>query len=144
MQHQNSSDCGAASLAMISQYWDIHLNLYTLCKLVRVDRRGVSVQGLAEAAQTSRYEALSVRASLTKLDSYYNPWIADWQVIHYVVVWRVKGDRLLICDPAISKMWLSHPKFESSCLFCLNVFAISFLIWGIWRISLTAQCLESC
>lgn len=129
---------------MISQDWGIHLNLYTLCKLVRVDRRRVSVQGLAKAAKTLIYEALSVRASLTKLDSYYNPWIADWQVIHYVVVWRVKGDRVLICDLAISKMWLSHPKFESSCLFCLNVFAISFLILGIWRITLTAQCLESC
>ncbi|MEH2282295.1 MAG: cysteine peptidase family C39 domain-containing protein [Nostoc sp.] len=66
--------------------------------LALVDRTGASFEPLAEPAQTSGYEALSVRASLSKLDSYYNPWIADWQEIHCVVVWRDKGDRILISE----------------------------------------------
>ncbi|WP_323374573.1 cysteine peptidase family C39 domain-containing protein [Nostoc commune] len=74
------ADCGAVYLAMINQYCGIHLNLYTL----RNFATGAFLQGLTEAAQTLRYEALLVRASLSKLDSYYNPWIARWQVIHYV------------------------------------------------------------
>ncbi|MEH1970891.1 cysteine peptidase family C39 domain-containing protein [Nostoc sp.] len=209
IQQQSSSDCGAACLTMISQYRGIRLNLYNLRNLARVDPTGGSLQGLTEAAQTLGYEALLVRASLGKLESYYNPWIAYWQEIHYVVVWRVKGDRILI-DPAIGKAWLSHPEFEAiwtgyvllldptenlntpkgeklslgrhwqtlrhyrkllrqiilawllvqvfglatslstqviinqvlnvKSFFSLNVFAISFLILGIWRISLTAQC----
>ncbi|MEH2301717.1 MAG: cysteine peptidase family C39 domain-containing protein [Nostoc sp.] len=114
IQEQSSSDCGAAYLAMISQYWDIRLNHYNLRNLARVDRKGGSLQGLAEAAQTLGYEVLLVRASLSKLDSYYNPWVAHWQGIHYIVVWRVKGDRILISDPAIGKNWLSRPEFEAS------------------------------
>ncbi|ODG98696.1 hypothetical protein A4S05_07970 [Nostoc sp. KVJ20] len=84
---------------MISQYWSLCLNLYTLPQLARVDHRRVSLQGLAKVAQTLGYEALLVRASLSKPDSYYNPQIAHWQEIHYIVVWRVKGDRILISQP---------------------------------------------
>jgi len=114
IQQQSSSDCGAACLSMISQYWGKRLSLNTLRNLARVDRMGASLQGLAEAAQTLGYEVLPIRASLSKLDSYYNPWIAHWQEIHYVVVWRVKGDRILICDPAIGKRWFSRSAFEAS------------------------------
>ncbi|AFY32104.1 cysteine peptidase family C39 domain-containing protein [Calothrix sp. PCC 7507] len=114
IQQQSSSDCGAACLAMISQYWGKRLSLNTLRNLARVDRLGASLQGLAAAAQTLGYDALPVRASLSKLESYSNPWIAHWQGIHYVVVWQVKGDRILIADPAIGKRWLMRSRFEAS------------------------------
>ncbi|MBD0390407.1 MAG: hypothetical protein ICV54_28900 [Nostoc sp. C3-bin3] len=58
-------------------------------------------------------EMLVVRASLSKVDSYYNSWIAYWQVIYYLLVWRVQGDRIL-SNPAIGKEWLSRPQFEAS------------------------------
>ncbi|MEH2140894.1 cysteine peptidase family C39 domain-containing protein [Nostoc sp.] len=114
IQQQSLSDCGAAYLAMISQYWDIRLNHYNLRNLARVGLRGGSLQALAKAAQTLGYEVLLVRANFSKLDSYYNPWVAHWQEIDYIVVWRVKGDRILISDPAIGKDWLLRPEFEAS------------------------------
>ncbi|QLE41801.1 hypothetical protein FD723_16175 [Nostoc sp. C052] len=81
---------------MINQYWGIRLNLYNLRNLAT----GAFLQGLAELAQTLECEALLVRQSITKLDSNYNPWIANWQEIHYVVVvWKVRGDRTLISAP---------------------------------------------
>ncbi|MBW4557763.1 MAG: ATP-binding cassette domain-containing protein [Trichormus sp. ATA11-4-KO1] len=114
IQQQSSSDCGAACLAMVCQYWGKRLNLYTLRNLAQVDRMGASLQNLAAAAATLGYDVLPVRASLDKLDADPNPWIAHWQGIHYVVVWRVKSDRLLISDPAIGKRWLSRPEFVAS------------------------------
>ncbi|WP_026100064.1 cysteine peptidase family C39 domain-containing protein [Fortiea contorta] len=114
IQQQSSSDCGAACLAMISSYWGKRLSLNTLRSLARVDRMGASLQGLATAAQALGCEALAVRASLSKLELYYNPWIAHWQGIHYVVVWQIKGDRILISDPATSKRWLSRAQFQAS------------------------------
>ncbi|MBN3960418.1 MAG: hypothetical protein HWQ39_16625 [Nostoc sp. NMS8] len=82
---------------MINQYSDIRLNLYNSRKLYT----GAFLQALVESAQTLRYEALLLRQSLTKLDSYYNPFIVNWQEIHCALVWRVKGDRTLISAPAI-------------------------------------------
>ncbi len=113
IQQQSSSDCGAACLAMISQYWGKRLSLSTLRNLAQVDRMGASLQGLAIAAQYLGYEVLPVRASLNKLESHPHPWIAHWQGIHYVVVWKITGDRILISDPAIGKRWLPHRDFTA-------------------------------
>lgn len=114
IQQQSSSDCGAACLAMISQYWGKRLSLYSLRNLAQVDRTGASLEGLSVAAQTLGYDVLPVRGSLHKLESHHNPWIAHWQGNHYVVVWQIKGDRILISDPAVGRKWLSRPQFESS------------------------------
>ncbi|MBE9209801.1 ATP-binding cassette domain-containing protein [Nostoc sp. LEGE 06077] len=111
---QSSSDCGAACLAMISQYWGKRFSLNTLRNLAGVDCTGASLAGLATAAQTLEYAALQVRASLTKLESHGIPWIAHWQGNHYIVVWQVKGDRILIADPAIGQKWLSSSDFAAS------------------------------
>ncbi|GBE90689.1 cysteine peptidase family C39 domain-containing protein [Nostoc cycadae] len=111
---QSSSDCGAACLAMISEYWGKRFSLNTLRNLAAVDRTGASLAGLASAAQALEYEALQLRASLTKLESQGIPWIAHWQGNHYIVVWQVKGDRILIADPAMGQKWLSRCDFAAS------------------------------
>ncbi|MCX7593855.1 MAG: cysteine peptidase family C39 domain-containing protein, partial [Fischerella sp.] len=114
IQQQSSSDCGAACLAMISLYWGKRFSLNTLRNLARTDRLGASVSALADAAETLGFDAVPVRASLSKLELQTNPWIAHWQGIHYVVVWRIKGDRVLICDPAIGKRSLSCQEFVAN------------------------------
>ncbi len=86
--------------------------LYSVCQgQVQLIASNATIQG--EASTHLLLEALAVRASLSKLDSYYNPWVAHWQVIYYLLVWRVQGDRIL-SNPAIGKEWLSHPQFEAS------------------------------
>lgn len=113
IQQQSASDCGAACLAMINQFWGQHSSLNTLRDLAGVDQTGVSLQGLEAAARTLGYDVLPVRASLGKLELHSNPWIAHWQGIHFVVVWQVKSDRILISDPAVGKRWLSRSEFET-------------------------------
>ncbi|MEI2582015.1 cysteine peptidase family C39 domain-containing protein [Scytonema sp. PRP1] len=114
IQQQSSSDCGAACLAMISRYWGKRFSLNTLRNLAQTDRLGASLSDLADAAQNLGYQALPVRGSLNALELQKRPWIAHWQGIHYVVVWQVKGDRVLICDPAIGKRSLTRQEFEEN------------------------------
>ncbi|MFQ4142951.1 ABC transporter transmembrane domain-containing protein [Chlorogloeopsis sp. ULAP02] len=111
---QDSSDCGAACLAMISLYWGKRLSLTTLRNFAQTNRTGTSLTALADAAEIVGYDALPVRASLSKLELQAKPWIAHWQGIHFVVVWRVKGDRVLISDPAIGKRSLHKTEFEAN------------------------------
>ncbi|MDJ0674146.1 MAG: cysteine peptidase family C39 domain-containing protein [Calothrix sp. MO_167.B42] len=112
VQQQTTSDCGAACLAMVSQYWGKRFSLNTLCRLARVDETGSSLAGLLAAAKTLGYESLAVKGSLGELASLADPWIAHWQGIHYVVVWKVAGNRVLISDPAIGKRWLTVAEFS--------------------------------
>jgi HlyB family type I secretion system ABC transporter len=108
---QSSSDCGAACLAMISQFWGKRFSLNFLRDLANVGRSGASLKNLATAAESLGFHARPVRASLSKMAEQKNPWIAHWQGIHYVVVYRCQGNRILIADPAMGKGTLSRQEF---------------------------------
>ena len=112
VQQQSNSDCGAACLAMISQYWGKRFSLNTLCRLAAVDETGSSLAGLSTAAKTLGYESIAVKICLDELASLGIPWIAHWQGIHYVVVWQMVGNRVLISDPAIGKRSLTVAEFS--------------------------------
>ncbi|WP_088241554.1 cysteine peptidase family C39 domain-containing protein [Calothrix rhizosoleniae] len=111
VQQQTNSDCGAACLAIISRYWGKRFSLNSLCRLARVDETGSSLAGLLTAATSLGYESLAVKGSLSELASLANPWIAHWQGIHYVVVWQVLENHVLISDPAIGKRSLTVKEF---------------------------------
>ena len=114
MQQQSSSDCGAACLGMISQYWGKRFSINYLRQLAGIGRTGVSLKGLTKTAESLGYQARPVRASLNRLIEQKNPWIAHWEGNHYIVVYWVKGDRILVADPAKGKHILSRQEFLAS------------------------------
>jgi HlyB family type I secretion system ABC transporter len=113
IQQQSSSDCGAACLAMIGQYWGKRFSLNTLRNLAGVGRSGASLKGITTAAESLGFQARPVRASLSRLSDQSNPWIAHWEGNHYIVVYQVKGDRVLVADPAVGKRMLTRTEFTT-------------------------------
>ncbi|BAZ37344.1 peptidase [Calothrix sp. NIES-4101] len=111
IRQQSSSDCGATCLAMVCLYWGKRISLNTLRNLARTNRTGATLPALVDAAIALGYEAAGVRASLSILESQTHPWIAHWQGIHYVVVWQIRNDRIIISDPAIGKRILHRDEF---------------------------------
>ncbi|MEY2977777.1 MAG: transporter ATP-binding protein, partial [Cyanobacteriota bacterium] len=111
IEQQSAADCGAACLAMLSQYWGKRLSLNFLRTLTGVGRSGATLKNLARAAETIGYQARPVRASLNRLMDQKNPWIAHWQGDHYVVVYQTQGDRLLVADPAWGKRLMPSREF---------------------------------
>ncbi|MEM9508726.1 MAG: peptidase domain-containing ABC transporter [Cyanobacteria bacterium P01_E01_bin.35] len=114
IEQQSSSDCGAACLAMISRYWGKRLSINFLRELIGVGRSGASLKSLARAAEGIGYHARPVRASLSRISEQQNPWIAHWQGDHYVVVYRVKGSKVLVADPGKGKFEISSLEFIDS------------------------------
>ena len=111
IEQQSSSDCGAACLAMISQYWGKRFSLNSIRNLAGIGLAGASLKNLAKAGESLGYQARPVRASLNRLVEQKNPWIAHWQGDHYIVVYWVKGDKILVADPAMGKYKLSRQVF---------------------------------
>ena len=111
MQQQSSSDCGAACLGMISQYYGKRFTINYLRNLAGIGRTGVSLKGLTKASENLGYQARPVRASLNRLAEQNNPWIAHWQGDHYIVVYWIKGNQILVADPAMGKYKLSRQVF---------------------------------
>lgn len=111
IQQQSSSDCGAACLAMVGQYWGKRFSLNTLRNLADVGRSGATLKSLTRAAESLGFRASPVRASLNNLANQKNPWIAHWQGNHYIVVYQARGNRVIVSDPAISKRSLTREEF---------------------------------
>jgi ATP-binding cassette, subfamily B, bacterial HlyB/CyaB len=111
IEQQSSSDCGAACLAMVGLYWGERFSLNTLRSLAGIGRSGASLKNLAAAAEQIGFQARPVRASLSRLADQSQPWIAHWQGDHYVVVYQVKGEQILVADPARGKTTLPRQQF---------------------------------
>ena len=111
IQQQSSSDCGAACIAMVCRYWGKSISINYLRELIGIGRSGASLKNLAVAAENIGYQARPVRASLSKIVETKNPWIAHWKGEHYVVVYRVRGNKFLIADPAANKYEIARSEF---------------------------------
>ena len=110
---QSSSDCGVACLAMISKYWGKNFSINSLRNLASVGRQGASLKSLTDSSEALGYISRPVRASLNSLAKRKSPWIAHWEGNHYVVVYKISKDKVIIADPAKGKEKLSRQKFTA-------------------------------
>jgi ATP-binding cassette, subfamily B, bacterial HlyB/CyaB len=109
-QH-SASDCSAACVVMVGQYWGKDFNINRLRELAHVSRDGASLRGLASATERLGFNSRPVKASLDRLIQQQLPVIAHWDGNHYVVVFEITPEYVIICDPAISQKKLTHAEF---------------------------------
>ncbi|GAP96951.1 peptidase domain-containing ABC transporter [Leptolyngbya sp. NIES-2104] len=112
-QQQSAADCGAACLVMVARYWGKRFSINRLRDIANVNREGASLRGLVSAAESIGFAARPVKASLKKLAEQDLPAIVHWEGNHYVVVYKVTHDRVILCDPAIGQRSLTHQEFKS-------------------------------
>jgi ATP-binding cassette subfamily B protein len=112
-EQQSTSDCGAACLVMVGRYWGKKLSVNRLRQLANVDRNGASLRSLAVAAESLGFSTRPVKASLNKLGEQSLPAIAHWEGKHYIVVYEITRDRVIVGDPAIGQKSLTHKDFQA-------------------------------
>lgn len=110
---QSTSDCGAACLVMVGRYWGKHFSVNRLRDIANVDRNGASLRGLAAGAESIGFTTRPVKASLNKLAEQNLPAIVHWEGKHYIVVYEVTSDRVIVADPAIGQRSLTHAQFKA-------------------------------
>lgn len=97
----DAMDCGAACLAMVSEFYGLDQNLANLREITFVDRDGVSLLNIKNAAEKIGFETLPVKVGFYQLQSDIPmPAIAHWDQNHFVVVYEVSDSHVLIGDPA--------------------------------------------
>jgi ATP-binding cassette subfamily B protein len=111
VEQQSSSDCAAACLSMVARYWGKRFPLHVLRERANVGRSGASLKSLAKAAEGIGFHARPVRASAGALANQKGPWIAHWEGIHYVVVYRMTAQQVTIADPALGAQVISRQRF---------------------------------
>lgn len=113
VQQQSISDCGAACLAMIGRYWGKQFSMNRLRNLSNVDRNGTSLRGLATAAESLGFSTRPVKADLDGLARQKLPAIVHWKSNHYIVVYEIKRQGVIVADPAIGQRQLTRKAFQT-------------------------------
>lgn len=108
-QHE-AKDCGAAALSMILDYYGKKVPYASVCEALKVDRQGANLYGLHDSATqfglksqiwecTSQEFIQSVRSGLFKLPAIVRI-INRLGMDHYIVVTKIKQDKIHYCDPS--------------------------------------------
>ncbi len=102
----DETDCGAACLRMIARYYGKFYSLEYLRDLTFVDRQGVSLLGISDAAEAIGLHTLGVRISYERLiDDIPLPAIAYWRQSHFIVVFKANKTHVWVGDPAATQVY---------------------------------------
>ncbi len=107
----SETDCGAACLAMILRYYRKQVSINRLRDQANVNRDGASLHSISEAAEALGFHARGIHASYEHLEKVELPAIAHWDGFHYVVLYEVRPDRVIVADPAVGLRRLTREEF---------------------------------
>ncbi len=115
--------CGATSLRMVAKHYGKNYSLSNIIQLSGTTREGSNFKGLIEAAEKIGFRTLAVKVPYTKLaEDAPLPCIAHWNQNHFVVIYKIKKNKIYVADPAhdllvytkeeFLKSWVSDAKDE--------------------------------
>ncbi|NLB94643.1 MAG: cyclic nucleotide-binding domain-containing protein [Armatimonadetes bacterium] len=107
----SETDCSAACLAMVLRYYKKHVSITRLRELAHVGREGASLHSVAEAAESLGFHARAVQTTYENLQKVELPAIAHWEGYHYILVYEVRPDRVVVADPAVGLRKMSREEF---------------------------------
>jgi ATP-binding cassette subfamily B protein len=113
----DSADCGAACLRMVAMHYGRHYTFEYLRQLSYLDRDGVSLSGISDAAEKIGLRTLGVKVGFRRLgDDIPLPCVAHWQQDHFVVVYKVQNGKVYVADPKVGKIQYNEQEFMNSWL----------------------------
>jgi HlyB family type I secretion system ABC transporter len=110
-EQHSATDCSAACLVMVGRYWGKEFNINRLRELAAVNRDGASLKRLASAAEHLGFNTRPVKASLDRLANQSLPVIAHWEGNHYIVVFEISSQHIIVGDPAVGQRKLTREEF---------------------------------
>jgi ATP-binding cassette subfamily B protein len=106
-------DCGPTCLKMIASHYGQDVSLEQLRELCEKGQQGVSLFGINAAAEKLGFDASPMRLQPEFFFSDATlPCIVHWSGNHYVVVYKIKRNKVYIADPEVGKTTLSYKEFE--------------------------------
>ncbi|KOX98591.1 peptidase domain-containing ABC transporter [Pseudomonas nunensis] len=98
-----SPECGLACLVMIASFHGLHLDLMNMRRHFSISLKGTDLSQLMRHAQSLNFSCRPLRLELEELSQLRTPCILHWNMNHFVVLERMKGNSLSILDPAFGR-----------------------------------------
>ncbi|MGN1324699.1 MAG: peptidase domain-containing ABC transporter [Bacilli bacterium] len=112
---EGNKDCGVCCLLSIIRYYNGNISLNKLMEMTKTTKNGTTFYNLSEAASKIGMASKAYYVDdFNNINVYSCPFIS--QVIrngytHFVVVYKISKDKLLIMDPALGSLYMSREKF---------------------------------
>jgi ATP-binding cassette, subfamily B, bacterial len=108
----DAMDCGPTCLKMVFKHYGKQLNLEGIKQAAQIGSTGVSLLGIAEAAEKYGFRTVSARVTFEQLlEDAPLPCILHWNQYHFVVLTpEANTKKLTIADPA--KGLITLPKAD--------------------------------
>ena len=102
MIHQvEVAECGLACIAMIAGFYGYEIDLLTLRSQFSVSLTGSRASDLIKLAEKFKMSSRALKLELEDLNQLKTPCMLHWDLDHFVVLKRVRGNKIIIHDPAI-------------------------------------------
>jgi ATP-binding cassette subfamily B protein len=122
-QQPDEMACGATCLRMIAKHYGKNYKTKELVQVSGTTREGTNLEGLNLAAEKIGFRTLGVKVPFNKLvEDAPLPCIAHWNQNHFVVIYKIKKNKIYVADPAhgllvytkedFFKSWVSDGKDE--------------------------------
>ncbi|NRB52620.1 MAG: peptidase domain-containing ABC transporter [Saprospiraceae bacterium] len=117
----DAMDCGPTCLRMIADHYGRKYTLQYLREHSYLDREGVSLRGIIEAAETIGMTSMAIKLPFEGeseedpglLDAPL-PLVAHWKQNHFVVVYKANKKNVWIADPAFGRAKLTTAAFRKA------------------------------
>lgn len=108
-------DCGPTCLRMIAKHYGKTFSREFLRDKASITRTGVTMAGIAEAAEAIEMRTLGMRVALDSLvNEAPTPFIVPWRQKHFVVVYKTTKKKIYVADPAQGLLSYSHEDFHNA------------------------------
>lgn len=111
----DTMDCGPTCIRIVAKYYGKNFPLQYLREKCLINRQGVSMLGISEAAEQIGFRTVAVKISMKQLSTEATlPCIAHWNHNHFVVVYKIKKNKVYVSDPAKGLMTYKQDVFMRS------------------------------
>lgn len=107
-------DCGPACLKMLTQYFGRNFSIQYLERICNLNRSGVTLLDISEAAEKLGLKTVGVRITTDQLKDVSFPCILHWRENHFVVLFKTPHNRYFIADPTVGILKLNAEAFNSN------------------------------
>ena len=112
VKQPDAMDCGPACLKMVAGFYKMNFSLESLRKKCYITREGVSFLGLSEAADSLGFRTIGVKISFEIMtENVPLPCIIHWRQKHFIVIYKIKNDKIWAADPAVGLIKYSREEF---------------------------------
>lgn len=111
-QQLDMMDCGPSCLRMICKYYGKTYSLQLLRNHCQINRNGVSLLGISKAAEKLGFNTLAAKVDFDTIVKHMPlPCIVHWSRNHFIVVYKIKKNKVYCADPAHSLKVMSREDF---------------------------------